>query len=75
MFQGAGKTFLLAGAVLVIIGLILTIAGRFHFPLGKLPGDIIIRRQDFTVFIPLVSMLLISVILTVVLNVIFRFFR
>jgi len=73
--QGIGKTFLLVGCVLVVLGIILIFAGRFHIPFGKLPGDIVIRKQSYVVFFPLVSMLLLSLLLTVIVNIILRFFR
>ncbi|MGC9489686.1 MAG: DUF2905 domain-containing protein [Thermovirgaceae bacterium] len=75
MMQGIGKTFLLVGGVLVVLGVILILAGRFHVPFGKLPGDIVVRKQNYVVFVPLVSMLILSVLLTLIVNVILRFFR
>ncbi len=73
--QGIGKTFLLIGGVLVVLGIILIFAGRLHIPFGKLPGDMVIRKQNFVVFFPLVSMLILSLLLTLIVNVIMRFFR
>lgn len=54
------RFFLIAGAVLMGIGLLLW-AG---FPLGKLPGDFIVRRGSVTFYFPLVSSIVISVVLT-----------
>ncbi|MFP4481264.1 MAG: DUF2905 domain-containing protein [Thermovirgaceae bacterium] len=75
MMQGIGKTFLLVGGILIILGIILIFSGRLHLPFGKLPGDIVIRKQNFVLFVPFMSMLVISVLLTLIVNVIFRFFR
>lgn len=57
------RLFVLAGAVLMGIGLLLW-AG---FPLGKLPGDFVVRRGPVTFYFPLVTSILISVVLTVLL--------
>ncbi len=43
--------------------------------LGRLLGDLVVRREGFTLFFPIVSMLIISVALTIVVNLFFRFFR
>ncbi len=75
MMQGIGKTFLLVGGILVVLGIILILAGRLHIPFGRLPGDIVIRKQNFVVFVPLLSMLILSVLLTLIVNVILSFFR
>lgn len=39
---------------------------------GSLPGDVVVRRGNFTLFFPVVTMILVSVVLTLVLNLIFR---
>jgi hypothetical protein len=54
-----------------LVGVLLVVSGRIPF-LGRLPGDIRIERDGVTVFIPLASMLLISVVLTIILNAIGR---
>ncbi|MGC9372063.1 MAG: DUF2905 domain-containing protein [Thermovirgaceae bacterium] len=75
MMQGIGKTFFLVGGILVALGIIFILAGRLHIPFGKLPGDIVIRKKNYVVFFPLLSMLILSVLLTLIVNVILRFFR
>ncbi len=66
--------------ILVILGVILVIAGgliylvaRLGLPLGRLPGDFRIERNNFTCVIALGTSILLSIILTVVLNIIVRF--
>ena len=54
------RLFVIAGAVLMGIGLLLW-AG---FPLGRLPGDLMVRRGPVTFYFPLVSSIVISVVLT-----------
>ena len=63
------------GRILVVVGVIVVIVGllvMFGVRLGRLPGDIVIEGERGGIFIPIVTMLLISLVLTVVLNVIFR---
>lgn len=67
-----GKLLAVFGAVLLVIGLILTYAPWLISWFGKLPGDIRIEDENKRVFIPLVSMLIISIILTLVVNLFFR---
>lgn len=66
-----GRLFLVAGVVLAIIGGVLLLGPRIPL-IGQLPGDIRIERDNVKVFIPLGTMLLVSLILTVVLNLLDR---
>jgi len=59
-----GKILLVAGLILAGIGLLLMLAGRIGW-IGRLPGDIIIKRENITFYFPLVTCILISVVLTV----------
>jgi Protein of unknown function (DUF2905) len=65
--QDAGRLVLVFGVFLVLIGGALMLFGRLH-----LPGDFIFRRGGTTVYIPIATSLIISLVLTVVLNFIFR---
>ncbi|MFQ5927495.1 MAG: DUF2905 domain-containing protein [Terriglobia bacterium] len=62
-----GKLLLVFGIVLVVVGGLLTLGPKLPGRLGRLPGDIIIRRENFTLYFPLVTCLLLSVILSLVL--------
>jgi hypothetical protein len=62
---GLGRTLILLGAVLVIVGLLVTVAGRFT-SLGRLPGDIVVRRSNFTFYFPVVTSIVLSLLLTLV---------
>lgn len=64
------RWFIIAGIILIVIGLILCLAPGLFSWFGKLPGDISIEKENTRVFIPLTSMILISVILTVLINLI-----
>jgi formate hydrogenlyase subunit 3/multisubunit Na+/H+ antiporter MnhD subunit len=54
---------ILFGVVLVAVGLVLTLGTRI-LPLGRLPGDIVIRRDGFTLYFPLMTSIVLSLILT-----------
>lgn len=67
------RFIILTGVVLILIGGLVYLVGRLGLPLGRLPGDIRIEREGFTCFFPLATMILLSVLLTILLNVIVRF--
>ena len=68
-----GKMLVVAGALAILAGVGLMLAGRAHIPLGRLPGDVVYRGKNSTFYFPLVTSLLVSVVLSVVLYLIGRF--
>jgi hypothetical protein len=74
MLESIGRLLIWLGGGLLLVGLLLIAAGRIP-GVGRLPGDIVIRRENVTIFIPLATMILVSVVLTIVLNVIVRLRR
>lgn len=70
-FEPVARLLIFLGIVIILIGTFLLFVGKIPW-LGKLPGDIIIQRPGFSLYIPITTMILISVILTIVLNLIFR---
>lgn len=70
-----GKILLSFGVLLILGGGLLMLLSRFNLPLGRLPGDIRIERENFTCLFPLASSILISVLLTLLLNLALRFWR
>jgi hypothetical protein len=74
MLESMGRLLIWLGGGLLLVGLLLMLASRLP-GLGRLPGDILIRRENVTVYIPLATMILVSVVLTIVLNVIARLRR
>jgi len=64
------RLLILAGIVLIAAGLIWLVAERFG--LGRLPGDIVIERGGMRIYIPLMTMLIISIVLSVVMWLINR---
>jgi hypothetical protein len=70
-----GKVLLGLGLLLVVIGAVLLLAARFELPLGRLPGDISYRGKHVSVFVPLGTSILISLVLSILLYLISRFRR
>lgn len=62
-----GKWLLATGALLAIVGGLLAFGAKLPFRLGRLPGDIVIKRDAFAFYLPLGTSILISVVLTCVL--------
>ncbi|MEJ5226644.1 DUF2905 domain-containing protein [Thermodesulfovibrio sp.] len=60
-----GKLLILIGALIIIIGVLITFAGKIPF-IGKLPGDIVIERKNFTLYLPIGTSILISIILSLI---------
>jgi hypothetical protein len=67
-----GKGIAVLGVVLVIVGGSLWLLGKAGLPLGRLPGDLRIERENVSCYVPIVTMILVSLVLTVLLNVIVR---
>ena len=70
--QQIGKMLVGTGLLIAFLGLVLLVAGRFNLPFGNLPGDITYQKKNLTVFAPFGTMLLISVVITIVLNIFSR---
>jgi H+/Cl- antiporter ClcA len=64
------RWFIIAGIILIVIGLLLYFAPSLFSWFGKLPGDIRIEKEHTKIFIPVTSMILISIILTILINLI-----
>lgn len=70
--EGLGRILIIIGAVIVVLGLLLAFGGRIPL-LGKLPGDILIKKDGISFYFPIVTFLLLSVILTLIINFVLRF--
>lgn len=70
-----GKTLLGLGLLVAVVGALLLIAGRIGLPLGRLPGDLAYRGRHVSVFFPLGTCIVLSVLLSVLLYVFSRFHR
>jgi hypothetical protein len=61
-----GKTLIILGAVLIVIGGLLTLGAKISW-FGRLPGDIYIQRKNFTFYFPLATSVLLSIVLSLIL--------
>ncbi|MFB0508305.1 MAG: DUF2905 domain-containing protein [Thermodesulfobacteriota bacterium] len=68
--SGMGKVLLIAGGVLVLMGLVLMVKDRIPW-IGRVPGGIYIKEDNFAFYFPLITCVIISIILTLL----FAFFR
>ncbi len=68
--EGIGKLLVGVAVVLLVIGGIFLLLSRFG--LDRLPGDLVFRRGNFTVYAPIGLMILVSVVLTIILNIFLR---
>ena len=66
-----GKLLIIVSGLILVVGLFLTLGLRIPY-LGKLPGDISIDRGNIHIYFPIVTCLLLSLLLTIVLNAFFR---
>ena len=70
-----GKLLVFLGVLLVGAGVVVMLLGRVHFPLGRLPGDFLYRGKNTTVYFPLATSVVVSVVLSVVLYLFSRWRR
>lgn len=67
MWESAGKMILFFGLIMVVLGGLMLLGGKF-FGLGRLPGDIYVQRGNFTFYFPVVTGIILSILLTIILN-------
>jgi hypothetical protein len=70
-----GKLLVFLGGLLLAVGVILMVLGKTNLPIGRLPGDLIYKGKNTTVYFPLATSILLSVVLTAVMYLIGRFRR
>lgn len=70
--MGLGRTLVIAGVVLIVVGGIVMLADRLPFKLGRLPGDIFFQGKHGSFYFPVVTCLLLSAILSLVMWLINR---
>jgi Protein of unknown function (DUF2905) len=68
--EGIGKLLIGGAIVLLVLGGIFLLLGRFG--LDRLPGDLVFRRGNITLYAPIGFMILVSVVLTIILNILLR---
>ena len=64
-FQSLGKLLIIAGIFIIIVGIFFLFGDKIPF-LGKLPGDIIIKKKNFTFYFPIVTSILLSLIISLI---------
>ncbi len=73
--ERVGKTVVLIGIVIVVAGLLIWLLGDKLRFLGRLPGDIRIEKENYQVYIPITTMILVSVVFTLIMWLVQRFGR
>jgi len=73
--QEAGRALIGVGAMFLIVGALLLVAGRLGLPLGRLPGDIAVRGKHVTLYVPIVTCLVLSLALSLLFWLISHFRR
>ena len=63
---GIGKSLIVIGLIIALVGVVITLAGRLPW-LGRLPGDIYVKRENFTFYFPLATSILVSLLLSFIL--------
>jgi hypothetical protein len=69
-----GKVLVIFGVVMAAAGVAFMLLGRLHLPIGRLPGDFLFRGRKTTVYFPLATSILLSIVVSLVLYLI-RYFR
>ena len=72
---GLAKLFVVCGGILVVAGILVFLAGKANIPLGRLPGDVTYRGKNATVYFPIITCILISVVLSFIMWIVNRFSR
>jgi hypothetical protein len=73
--ENIGRFIMLGGIILFLVGGAVFLAAKFGLPLGRLPGDIRIEGENGSFYFPVTTSILVSVILTILLNLIGRFLK
>lgn len=69
-----GKWLFFIGLGIAGLGILVWASGKIGLPLGKLPGDMSYKGENFSFYFPIVTSILLSIALTIILNIFFRFF-
>jgi len=73
--ENIGRFLMIGGVILFVVGGLVFLASKFGIPFGRLPGDIRIERDGFSFYFPLSSSILISIVLTILVNIIIRLIK
>ncbi|MCD6131169.1 MAG: DUF2905 domain-containing protein [Candidatus Hydrothermae bacterium] len=67
-----GKIVIYIGVLLIIVGLIMLFVEKTGF---KIPGDIVVKKDGFTLYLPIMTSIILSLILTIIINIIVRLLK
>lgn len=67
-FSDFAKLLIALGVILILVGILFSVVGKIPF-LGRLPGDIYIKKGNFSFYFPLVTSIILSIILTILFNI------
>lgn len=62
----SGRTLIYLGLAIVLLGVVWVVAEKLGF--GRMPGDIVVRKKNFTLYVPIVSSIVVSLVLTLLFN-------
>jgi len=69
--QYLGKSLIVMGIIIIIVGIFFTLGGKLSW-FGRLPGDIMVQKKNFTFYFPITTSILISIVLSVIFYLFFR---
>jgi len=74
MFEDFAKLIIFFGLILIVLGILFLVISKLPYlgNLGRLPGDIYIKKGNFVFYFPIVTSILLSIFLTIIINLIFR---
>ena len=67
--ESLGRSLIFFGVILIIVGGLFFAFGKIPW-FGRLPGDIIIKRENFTFYFPIITMIIVSIVLTLIFNIV-----
>ena len=70
-----GRMLVVIGGLLLLLGVVVILAGKLNLPIGRLPGDIVMRGKNTTFYFPLMTSIVLSILLSLVLYVVGRMRR
>jgi len=73
--ESTGKILMFFGLILFLLGLFLTFSNRIPIKLGRLPGDFAYERNGISVFVPITTMILVSIVFSLIAFIVSRFNR
>ena len=70
-----GKSIIFIGIIVIIIGVLLLFSDKLPFNLGRLPGDISYKKENFSFYFPITTSILVSIVFSILFYLFGRFFK